>query len=163
MLEDWPVCYLDSFSSSQYPRRPRTLLNLLAKQLPSYGASLETAVSDLAHYLSEGFRTVVLVGSEQRALNLQALLREQEVKAAVDFQLHDLPAHGKAVIAVGGLSAGMEYPAGRLAVLTEGQAAAGKKRRRSRSPTGRSWTPTPTCPPATWWSTSTTAWAASWR
>ena len=129
VLADWPVCYLDSFSSSQYPSRPRTLLSLLAKQLPSYGASLETAVSDLSHYLSEGFRTVVLVGSEQRAINLQSLLREQKVKAAVDFQLHDLPAHGKAVIAVGGLSAGMEYPAGRLAVLTEGQAVPGKKRR----------------------------------
>src|SRR5699024_8865840 len=78
VLEEWPVCYLDAFAASAYPRRPRTVLNLLAKQLPSYGASLETAVSDLAHYVSEGFRTVVLVGSEQRALNLQALLREQK-------------------------------------------------------------------------------------
>ena len=129
VLEAWPVCYLDAFTSSQYPRRPRTLLNLLAKQLPSYGASLETAVSDLAHYVSDGFRTVVLVGSEQRALNLQTLLREQGRKTAVDFQLHDLPAHGQAVIAVGGLTAGMEYPVGRLAVLTEGQSILGKKRK----------------------------------
>ena len=129
VLDAWPVCYLDSFTSSQYPRRPRTLLNLLAKQLPSYGASLETAVSDLAHYVSDGFRTVVLVGSEQRALNLQTLLREQGRKTAVDFQLHDLPAHGQAVIAVGGLTAGMEYPVGRLAVLTEGQSILGKKRK----------------------------------
>ena len=29
MLGEWPVCYLDSFASSQYPQRPRTLLNLL--------------------------------------------------------------------------------------------------------------------------------------
>ncbi len=129
VLDAWPVCYLDAFTSSRYPRRPRTLLNLLAKQLPSYGASLETAVSDLAHYVSDGFRTVVLVGSEQRALNLQALLREQGRKTAVDFQLHDLPAHGQAVIAVGGLTAGMEYPVGRLAVLTEGQSILGKKRK----------------------------------
>ncbi|WP_130870044.1 transcription-repair coupling factor [Intestinimonas massiliensis (ex Afouda et al. 2020)] len=128
-LAEWPVCFLDSFTSSQYPMRPRTVLNLLAKQLPSYGASLETAVSDLAHYVSEGFRTVVLVSSEQRALNLQSLLREQKMTTAVDFQLHDLPAYGKAVIAVGGVSAGMEYPVGRLAVLTEGQSALGKKRR----------------------------------
>ena len=129
VLEEWPVCYLDAFAASTYPRRPRTVLNLLAKQLPSYGASLETAVSDLAHYVSDGFRTVVLVGSEQRALNLQALLREQGRKTAVDFQLHDLPAHGQAVIAVGGLTAGMEYPVGRLAVLTEGQSILGKKRK----------------------------------
>ena len=79
VLADWPVCYLDAFTSSRYPQRPRTLLNLLTKQLPSYGASLETAVSDLAHYVSDGFRTVVLVSSEQRALNLQALLREQKM------------------------------------------------------------------------------------
>ena len=129
VLEEWPVCYLDSFAASAYPSRPRTLLNLLAKQLPSYGASLETAVSDLAHYVSEGFRTVVLVSSEGRALNLQTLLREQKMTTAVDFQLHNLPDYGKAVIAVGGVSAGMEYPVGRLAVLTEGQSALGKRRR----------------------------------
>ena len=128
-LDQWPVCFLDAFTSSKYPMRPRTVLNLLAKQLPSYGASLETAVSDLAHYVSEGFRTVVLVSSEQRALNLQSLVREQKMTTAVDFQLHDLPAYGKAVIAVGGVSAGMEYPVGRLAVLTEGQSALGKKRK----------------------------------
>ena len=129
VLDQWPVCCLDAFASAQCPLRPRTALNLLAKQLPSYGASLETAVSDLAHYVSEGFRTVVLVSSEQRALNLQSLLREQKMTTAVDFQLHDLPAYGKAVIAVGGVSAGMEYPVGRLAVLTEGQSALGKKRK----------------------------------
>ena len=56
-------------------------------------------------------------------------LREQGRKTAVDFQLHDLPAHGQAVIAVGGLTAGMEYPVGRLAVLTEGQSILGKKRK----------------------------------
>ena len=129
VLADWPVCYLDAFTYSRYPQRPRTLLNLLTKQLPSYGASLETAVSDLAHYVSDGFRTVVLVSSEQRALNLQALLREQKMTTAVDFQLHELPGYGKAVIAVGGLTAGMEYPVGRFAVLTEGQSLLGKKRR----------------------------------
>ncbi len=129
VLEGWPVVYLDSFTVSQYPRRPRTVLNILAKQLPSYGASLETAVSDLSHYMSEGFATVVLVSSEQRALNLQALLREQKLRSAVDFTLHDLPKPGQAVITVGGMSAGVEYPSIRFAILTEGQAVTGKKPR----------------------------------
>ena len=129
VLEEYPLCYLDSFASARYPRRPRSLLNLLAKQLPSYGASLETAVSDLGHYAGDGYRTVVLVSSEQRALNLQALLREQNLKTAVDFQLHDLPGYGKAVISVGGLSAGAEFPSAHLVVLTEGQGVFGKKKR----------------------------------
>ena len=128
-MEDWPLCYLDAFPSSSYPRPPRTIFNLLAKQLPSYGASLETAVSDLAHYVGENFAVVVLVSSEQRALNLQTLLREQNLRTAVDFQLHELPGPGRAVIAVGGLSSGMEYPAVKCAVLTEGRLSAGKKKR----------------------------------
>ena len=130
LLEDWPVCFLDSFTVSEYPARPRTLLNLLAKQLPSFGASLETAVSDLAHYESSDMGVVILVGSEQRALNLQTLLREEKRKTAVDFQLHELPAPGKAVIAVGGLSAGVEYAGAKVAVLTEGQAVPQKKSRK---------------------------------
>jgi len=137
VLENWPTAYLDSFTSSRYPQRPRTVLNLLAKGLPSYGASLETAVSDLNHYINEGFSTVVLVASEQRALNLQSLLREQKLKAAVDFQLHGLPGPGQAVIAVGGLSGGMEYPSVRVAVLTEGQAGTGRKKRPPRAATNR--------------------------
>ncbi len=130
VLKDWPVCFLDSFAVSEYPARPRTLLSLLAKQLPSFGASLETAVADLSHYEESDIGVVVLVGSEQRALNLQALLREQKRKTAVDFQLHELPGPGKAVIAVGGLSAGVEYAGARVAVLTEGQAVPVKKSRK---------------------------------
>ncbi len=135
-LEQWPVAYLDSFLSSQYPQRPRTLLTVSAKQLPSYGVSLETAVSDLSHYLSSGFAVAVLAGTEQRCLNLQALLREQKIRSAVDFQLHALPGPGQAVICCGGLSAGMEFPAAKLAILTEGQAAPAKKRR-IKAPTNR--------------------------
>ncbi|MEA4955686.1 MAG: transcription-repair coupling factor [Pseudoflavonifractor sp.] len=135
-ISDWPVAYLDSFTSSQYPQRPRTLLSVTAKQLPSYGVSLETAVSDLSHYLSAGYSVVVLAGTEQRCLNLQSLLREQKLRAAVDFQLHALPEPGKAVIACGGLSAGIEYPAAKLAILTEGQAAPVKKVK-AKAPTNR--------------------------
>ncbi len=135
-LDNWPVAYLDSFTSSQYPSRPRSLFTVTAKQLPSFGVSLETAVSDLSHYLSAGFAVIVLAGSEQRCLNLQTLLREQKVKSAVDFQLHALPAPGQAVICCGGLSAGMEFPTAKFAILTEGQAAPTRKKR-GKAPTNR--------------------------
>ena len=53
-LSDWPTAYLDSFTLSTYPTPPRCVLSLMAKQLPSFGASLETAVQDLSHYQSAG-------------------------------------------------------------------------------------------------------------
>ena len=52
-LEDLPFAYLDSFSLSSYPLYPKCLLSVMAKQLPSFGASLETAVQDLSHYQSD--------------------------------------------------------------------------------------------------------------
>ena len=129
VLGDYPVCFLDSFASSSYPLRPRVMLDVMAKQLPSYGASLETAAGDLRHYQCAGFGAVVLAGGEQRCLNLQSLLRDEKVRSAVDFALHDLPGPGQAVLCVGGLSAGFEYPDAKLAVLTEGRPAAPRKPR----------------------------------
>ena len=129
VLGDYPVCFLDSFASSSYPLRPRVMLDVMAKQLPSYGASLETAAGDLRHYQGAGFGAVVLAGGEQRCLNLQSLLREEKVRSAVDFALHDLPGPGQAVLCVGGLSAGFEYPDAKLAVLTEGRPAAPRRPR----------------------------------
>ena len=129
VLGDYPVCFLDTFASSSYPLRPRVMLDVMAKQLPSYGASLETAAGDLRHYQGAGFGAVVLAGGEQRCLNLQSLLREEKVRSAVDFALHDLPGPGQAVLCVGGLSAGFEYPDAKLAVLTEGRPAAPRKPR----------------------------------
>ncbi|MBE6972523.1 MAG: transcription-repair coupling factor [Ruminococcaceae bacterium] len=120
-LEDWPVAYLDSFTLSTYPQSPRTLLSVMAKQLPSFGASLETAVADLQQYRTGGFSALVLVGTRQRAENLQTLLREQGFTAALEFTPTQLPKPGEILITVGGMSGGVEYPDLRLAVLTEGQ------------------------------------------
>ena len=131
-LSDWPVVYLDTFTSNTYPLRPRSLLDVLTKQLPSYGASLETAAADLEHYQKAGFATVVLASAERRCLDLQAMLRERKVRTAVDFQLHELPGPGKAVICLGGLSAGFEYPGASAAVLTEGRAIPARKVRSKR-------------------------------
>ena len=136
-LEDFPLVYLDSFTTANYPTPPRELLSITAKQLPPFLASLETAVQDLAHYQNSGFASLVLVSGEQRAIDLQVLLREQKIKSAVDFQLKELPQPGQVIITVGGLSSGFEYPELKLAVLTEGEKAAGKRPRTRQDATNR--------------------------
>ena len=59
-LEDFPVILEDSLPTSRHPLRPRGLLTMNAKQLSSYGGSLETAVTDLEHYRSSGSAVLVL-------------------------------------------------------------------------------------------------------
>ena len=137
LLTDWPVVYLDPFPLSSYPASPRCLLSVTAKQLPNYGASLETAVSDLSHYRGAGTGTIVLCASRQRAENLHGLLREQGLSAGLDFELRRLPGPGEILLTVGALSAGMEYPAARLAVLAEGRGGPAKKPRRPKAASSR--------------------------
>ncbi len=119
-LRDYPTCYFDAFLSSTYPASPRDTISIPARQLPSFGGSLETAVSDLQHHISAGCSVVVLCSSEMRAKALETLLREHGVPIGLDFELKSLPPKGHSVIALGGLSSGLDYANARIAILTEG-------------------------------------------
>ena len=120
-LEDFPVILEDSLPTSRHPLRPRGLLTMNAKQLSSYGGSLETAVTDLEHYRSSGSAVLVLCGGETRAKNLHRLLEEKGIPATLDLSGAAMPAAGEVRLSLGALSAGSEWPALKLAVLTEGQ------------------------------------------
>ena len=121
LTRDYPAAYLDTFPAADCPADPVVRLDLRCKQLPSFGASLETAVSDLQHYQRDGAATVVLCATQGRAKALWTMLQEHEVPAALNLDLNALPKPGETFLTVGGLSAGMEYPG--FAVLTEGAAA----------------------------------------
>lgn len=117
------VAYFDAFGASAYPEEcpPRALLPITAKQLPGYGGSLDTAVSDLTHYQKAEFGSLVLCGTRHRAELLQQMLEERGLKSLLRIPLTDLPKPGQILLAEGSLPFGMEYPLSRLAVLTEGQ------------------------------------------
>ena len=131
LADEHALCFFDSFATSSTPLPPRALLAVQGRQLSTFGVNLETAAADLTQFQQSGAATVVLVGSEQRALNLQALLRERKIRSAVDFQLHDLPRPGGVTIAVGGLSSGFDYVGSGWAVLSEGDGS-GRRRRGKR-------------------------------
>jgi len=117
------VVYMDAFGGSSYPEenRPRHLLPITAKQLPSYGGSLDTAASDLVHYQKQEYRCLVLCGTRRRAELLQEMLGSKNISAFLCIPLTTLPGEGQILLAEGTLPFGMEYPTAKLAVLTEGQ------------------------------------------
>ena len=120
-LADFPVVMLDALPTSRHPLKPRGLLAINARQLSSYGGSLETAVTDLEHYRNTGSAVLVLCGGEVRAKNLLRLLEERGIPAVLDLKGTAMPKSGELRITVGALSAGCEWPALKLAALTEGQ------------------------------------------
>lgn len=118
LTKDHPGVYLDSFQTSIHPYDPIYLVNVPCKQLPSFGTSLETAVSDLKHYQNIHYGVVVLCQTQGRIKVLNDLLREEGVTAQIDFDLKELPMPGQVLLSVGSLSSGAEYAG--YAILTEG-------------------------------------------
>ena len=118
-----PVVFVDNFLSAAYPEAlpPKQIFSITCKQLPSYGGSMETAASDLAHYQKNGFRSLVLCGNRRRAEILQGILQEQGLSCYLSFPAEQLPQPGQICLTDGSLPAGLEYPTMKLAVLTEGQ------------------------------------------
>ena len=128
-LEAFPVVMADSLPTSRQPMRPKALLSMNARQLSSYGGSLETAVSDLEQYRKNSSAVLLLCGNEGRANNLHRLLTSRGIPASLDLRGTAMPRPGEVRISLGALSAGCEWPVLRLAVLTEGQLTAPARRR----------------------------------
>ncbi len=120
-LRDFPLYMADAFTVGRTPVPPRTLTSVAAKQLPSYAGSAQAAAEDVQLYCRQDYRVVVLAGDERRARVLQEFFREHGIQASLREPLDALPKPGECCIAVGALSAGMEYPGIRLAVLTDAQ------------------------------------------
>ena len=124
---------LDSFISAEYDIPPRAIYSITAKQLPSYSGSFEAAEADIRHYIEGGYSTVVFCGNERRARHLSRILEDRGIYPAMDFELEKLPIPGTVSLAVGSVSAGMEYPSIKLAVITEGQMMAPRKAPKKKS------------------------------
>ncbi|MBQ9392936.1 MAG: transcription-repair coupling factor, partial [Oscillospiraceae bacterium] len=112
---------MESLPTSRCLLPPKGMWQIGAKQLSSYGGSLDTAATDITHYLTAGYRVLVLCGGEVRARNMRRLLDERHIPAALDLSGTEELRKNSVLIGVGALSAGSEYPELRLAVLTEGQ------------------------------------------
>ena len=117
------VLYADTFAGSSYPEEnpPKALYPITAKQLPSYGGSMDTAAADLHHYQKMDFCSLVLCGSRRRAELMQEMLQSRNISAVISIPLTSMPKAGQILLTDGTLPYGMEYPDSRLAVLTEGQ------------------------------------------
>ena len=120
-LKDFPVLMANSLPTARYPLRPCGLVHINARQLSSYGGSLETAAADLEQYRDSGTAMLVLCASDSRALNLHKLLEDRGIFAALSLKSVTMPQKGEIRIALGALSAGCEWPYLKLAVMTEGQ------------------------------------------
>ena len=120
-MDDYHVYMAEAFTVGRIPIQPRTLTSIAAKQLPSYAGSAQTAAEDVSTYLKQDYRVVVLAGDERRAGVLRDFFASKGISAQIHENADKLPENGHCAICVGALSAGIEYPELKLAVLTDAQ------------------------------------------
>mgnify|MGYP004504343083 FL=1 len=138
-LEDFPVYMAEAFTVGRSPLPPRTITSIPAKQLPSYAGSAQAAADDVALYLKQDYRVVVLAAEERRAKVLQDFFMGKDIRALIYKEINKLPEPGSCAICIGSVSAGMEYPGIRLAVLTDAQLIRNRTKKKSEKklPPGR--------------------------
>ena len=138
-LADYPVYMADAFTVGRSPLAPRTLTSISARQLTTYAGNAQAAAEDVAAYLKQDYRVVVLAGDERRARVLRDFFAERGIDAPFFAPLSQLPAPGRCCVSVGAISAGMDYPGIRLCVLSDAQLLreSGRRRAHRTLPSGR--------------------------
>ena len=128
-LSEFPVVMADAFTVGRYSMEPRAIASIMAKQLPSYGGSSQTALEDAKRYLEKDFAVVMLAGDERRGNILTEYLRREGLNAVFSKEPGMVGRAGLCVVSPGSLSAGMEYPDHKLVIMTDTQIMHRGKRR----------------------------------
>ena len=120
-LRDYPLYMADAFTVGRNPVGPKTILSIPAKQLPSYAGNMQAAAEDAKQLLKTGYAVAFLAGDERRAEVLHTYLNEHEIPASYCRKQDIVPKSGQCLIYTGSVSAGMEYPGQKLAILSDSQ------------------------------------------
>ena len=135
-LERRPTVLLDAFSRGGIGVGMSKMYTVDARQLPVWSGRVELLAEDLRDLLNRKMACVVLAGSEQRAAETLAEDLQKAGLPALFAKSPETPIRGQVLVVTGGLSAGLELPEARLAVLTHGRAVKPVRRLRRRKEQG---------------------------
>lgn len=130
LLESRTV-YLDNFASGSYDTPVSELVNFTVKHLSLWGGSVKLLVEDLDPLAMNKYTTVVLAGTEKAADSLRKDLKEKGYNVA-EGTVVLYPSPNMVYVLPGSLSAGIEYPQAKFAVISQGHVRTTGKRVQSR-------------------------------
>ncbi len=119
ILIDNRVVYLDNFTSGSYDTPIRELVNFTVKHLSLWGGSVKLLEEDLEPYVTSGYTCVILAGTQKACDSLRDELigKGYNVSPGTGVTLSE---KGIIYILPGSLSAGIEYPQIKFALISQG-------------------------------------------
>ncbi|MGN0613619.1 MAG: transcription-repair coupling factor, partial [Porcipelethomonas sp.] len=94
-----------------------------------WGGEMRQLDEDLKHFCKNGYRTLLIAGSEKTVPIIKQDLENSGIKCSIASE-DTLCESGRVILTTGSLSAGFEYPENKVAVITQAKAASSKKKRR---------------------------------
>ncbi len=127
--------YLDAFVHGGYETPVRTLIGMTARQLSTWGGSIELLSEDLKNMLESHWACAVLCGSERAARNVASDLQLRGIDAAY-VENPDKIQRGEVVVTSGALSGGLEYPGAFFGLITHGRTAPSRTKKQRKQKNG---------------------------
>ncbi len=119
--------YLDNFTSGSYDTKISELVSFTVKHLSLWGGSVKLLVEDLDPFAIGKYTCVVLAGTEKAADSLRNDLKEKGYNVSDDTVVN-YPNPGTVYVLPGALSAGVEYPQAKFALISQGHVRTTSKR-----------------------------------
>ncbi len=127
-FEGQGVICLENFPRAGYDFPLRELTGLTARQLSSWGGSLQLLEQDVRPALENNYTVCVMAGTEKAARTLTEDLKNEKVRAVFHGEMPEEFVKGHVNVIPGGLSAGLDYPSGKFMLVTHANASQKKKK-----------------------------------
>lgn len=115
------VIYLDNFARGSFDTPVKELVNMNTRQSSPWEGSLTVLEDDLKPDLSRGYTIIIFAGTEKSAKSLCEDLNSDGLSANYFGRLPSAFIPGQINIIHGALSFGIDYPADKLRLITQGR------------------------------------------
>lgn len=119
ILANYQVVAFASLPQRMELVNPDSMVSVQAKTMHPFLGKTDLLKDDVAHWKAAHYSMVFIVGSLEQGEQLKELLLEQEIEAILKEQLTTRVYPGQVLIVVGNWRQGFDYPALKLAVITE--------------------------------------------
>ncbi len=112
---------------------PDHIVSFSARPVYPFQGNTQTAKSELESYIGNRYRVVMLVKNKKKAdLIKDIFFEDQKRHVQISDGFNDVPEYGQALITLGTLASGFEFPSLKLVVFTEEETSLSKKRKRKK-------------------------------
>ncbi|MDO5559214.1 MAG: transcription-repair coupling factor [Oscillospiraceae bacterium] len=133
--EKFNVVYLYSFFSGAERISYKRVIAFEAFATSTWGGETRQLTEDLKSYCDNGYRVILMAGSEKTLPIIADDLRESGLKVEI-INEKSIPEKSKVILMTGSLSAGFDYPDIKYALISQTRAVSSRKRKNKREKKG---------------------------